>query len=132
MARVVFFGKPTCQGNARQRALLQRSGHEVDVRDLFAEPWSAESLMSFLDALPPSAWFNRSAVRVKNGEVDPDALDASAALTLLLQEPQLLRRPLLEIDGRKLVGWDSKLLETLIGLAPDQPSLSENCARRTP
>lgn len=129
MARVVFLGKPTCAGNARQRALLHRSGHEVEARDLFAEPWTAQSLLRFLGDLPPSDWFNRSAVRVKSGEVDPDTIAAADALQLLLDDPRLIRRPLLEIHGRTLVGWDSALLNTLIGLDAEGPSLSEDCAR---
>lgn len=127
MVRVIFYGKSTCGGNARQRAQLRASGHEVEERDLFAHPWTAASLLAFLGALPPVQWFNRSAVRVKSGEVDPDALGAEAALALLLADPRLIRRPLLEIEGRLIVGWDSAALDALIGLKPGVRPLEEAC-----
>ena len=34
MAKVVFYEKPGCGGNARQKRLLVQSGHELEVRDL--------------------------------------------------------------------------------------------------
>lgn len=127
MARVVFYGKPTCGGNARQRARLAASGHAVEARDLFAHPWSRTELLAFLSDLPPAAWFNRSALRVKSGEVDPDALDAEAALALLLADPRLIRRPLLEIEGRHIAGWDEVYLDALIGLTSGAVALGETC-----
>lgn len=127
MARVIFYGKPTCGGNARQRALLRASGHEVEERDLVAHSWTAEGLLAFLGALPPAEWFNRSAVRVKSGEVDPDALGAEAALALLVADPRLIRRPLLEMEGRRMVGWDSATLDALIGLKPGARPAEEAC-----
>ena len=38
MARVIFYEKRGCGGNARQKALLVASGHEVHARDLLTEP----------------------------------------------------------------------------------------------
>ncbi len=36
MAHIIFYEKPRCLGNARQRALLEAAGHDLDVRDLSA------------------------------------------------------------------------------------------------
>lgn len=129
MARVVFYGKPTCGGNVRQRALLRASGHVVEERDLFAHPWTEADLLAFLGDLPPCQWFNRSAVRVKSGEVDPDRLAATDAVALLLLDPRLIRRPLLEIEGRRFAGWDSEALDGLIGLKPGARPVAEACVR---
>lgn len=82
MAHITFFEKPGCGGNARQRAALEAAGHTLERRNLLAEPWTRETLLAFLAPLPPTAWFNRSAPRIKSGELDPDALDAEAALAL--------------------------------------------------
>ena len=46
----------------------------LEVRDLFAEPWTAATLGAFLDPLPPADGFNRSAVKVKSGEGVPELL----------------------------------------------------------
>ena len=83
MAHVVFWEKPGCAGNARQKALLSASGHELDVRNLLTEPWDAERLRSFFGARPVVGWFNRSSPRVKSGEVQPESLHEAAAIALL-------------------------------------------------
>ncbi|WP_127088137.1 ArsC/Spx/MgsR family protein [Aquabacter cavernae] len=127
MARVIFYGKPTCGGNARQRARLRASGHQVEERDLFGHPWSGDELRAFLGDLAPAGWFNRSAVRVKSREVDPEALAPEAALALLLADPRLIRRPLLDIGGHRLAGWDEGRLDALIGLKAGAAPVGEAC-----
>ncbi len=86
MVQVVFFAKPECRGNARQIRVLQASGHDVVVRNLLSEPWSAEELRSYFGDRPVSEWFNRSAVRVKNGEIVPETLTEADAMALLLDD----------------------------------------------
>lgn len=135
MTEIVFYEKPGCTGNARQRALLEAAGHALQRRNLLTTAWTRAELRAFLDPLPVAGWFNRSAPRVKSGEVQPDALDAESALGLLLSDPLLIRRPLMQLgDGRRLVGFDIAQVEAFVGLggfcAPaDGPSQSlEACA----
>ncbi len=127
MAKVVFYGKPGCGGNARQKAALARSGHELDVRDLLTAPWTAEALRSFFGARPVAEWFNAASPRVKGGEVRPETLDAESALALMLADPLLIRRPLIEVDGRREAGFDAPLIDAWIGLAPVASPVGEGC-----
>lgn len=117
--RIVFWEKPGCAGNARQRALLVQAGHELDVRSLPGAAWTRAALLEWLDALPVPQWFNRRSPRVTSGEVDPDALDRDTALDLLVADPLLVRRPLLEVAGVKLVGFELPRIEALAGALPD-------------
>ena len=80
-----------------KKRLLRAARHTLDVRDLLSWPWTAESLLPFLAPLPVADWFNRAAPRIKSGEIVPEALDAEAALALLLAEPLLIRRPLMAL-----------------------------------
>lgn len=135
MARLVFFEKPGCGGNAKQRALLEAAGHTLERRNLLTAPWTRATLLPFLSPLPVADWFNRAAPRVKSGEVVPEALDAEAALALLLAEPLLIRRPLLQReDGARLVGFDTEAVERFVGLAAPQalPASLEGCAAASP
>ena len=129
MAIVTFFGKSGCTGNRGQMETLKASGHEVVFRDLLSEPWTAATLTPFLEGLLVAGWFNRSTKRVKAGEVDPDRLDSETALALLLADPLLIRRPLLEVGGVRAAGWDTERLAAWIGLAADRDPGSEGCAR---
>lgn len=137
MTQVIFYEKPGCANNTRQKALLTAAGHALDVRNLLTEAWTREALKSFFGALPVALWFNRAAPRVKSGAIVPENLDAETALDLMLKEPLLIRRPLIEADGRKVTGFDPAQIEDWIGLsdsaARDKYSGQdlESCRRKT-
>lgn len=122
MAHVIFYGKPGCGGNERQLELLRAAGHEVEVRDLLTHPWTVEALLPFLAGAPVPEWFNRTAPRVKSGEVAPERLQAAEALALLLAEPGLIRRPLLQVGSRREVGFLAAVVGEWIGLEPLEPA----------
>jgi nitrogenase-associated protein len=135
MTHLIFLEKPGCGGNARQSAALRAAGHTLDRRNLFTTPWTAESLLAFLAPLPVADWFNRNAPRVKNGEVQPDALDPPVALALLLQDPLLIRRPLMQRtdNGTHHVGFDTAAVNAWVGLGtnPASDKSLEGCASTT-
>jgi len=116
MATVTFFEKPGCAGNAKQKALLEAAGHTVHARSLLAEPWTAERLLAYLAPLPVTEWFNESAPAVRDGEIVPKRLDGEQAMALLLDNPLLIRRPLMEVDDTRMVGFDTFAVDSWIGL----------------
>lgn len=120
MALVVFYEKPGCAGNARQKALLRASGHTVIARSILDPHWTRMQLLSFLKSLPVVAWFNRNSPRVKSGEVLPEAFgeaDATTVLGMLQEDPLLIRRPLLEVDGERRAGFEIEEIAAWIGLS---------------
>jgi nitrogenase-associated protein len=137
MSQIVFFEKPGCRGNARQRAALEAAGHTLHRRNLITTHWTPESLLAFLAPLPVPDWFNRAAPGVKSGEVQPDLLDADTALALLLGEPLLIRRPLMQCadDGTRHVGFETAAVDAWLGLGrgtnPASPRALEGCASPT-
>lgn len=116
MASILFYEKPGCANNARQKQLLKAAGHTVIARNLLTEAWSADTLLAFFGELPVREWFNRAAPRVKSGEVYPERLAAAAALTLMSADPLLIRRPLMECEGRRMVGFDAARITAWLGL----------------
>ncbi len=127
MAHVIFWEKPGCAGNARQKALLAASGHTLDVRNLLSEPWTAAELRAFFGARPISECFNRSSPRVKSGEVRPEALDEPAALALMLADPLLIRRPLMQSEGRREAGFEPERVRAWLGLAEPRVPVTDAC-----
>lgn len=133
MARILFYEKPGCTGNLRQKRLLENAGHTVLARNLLAEAWTAERLRGFFGARPVAEWFNRNAPKVKSGEVVPEALDAETAMKLLLAEPLLIRRPLLEANGRRETGFDPSRIHAWLGLGSAAATPApEECVRLQP
>lgn len=116
MARIVFYEKPGCMNNTRQKQLLQASGHEVIACNLLTEPWSTARLQAFFEGLPLEKWFNPAAPRIKQGDVVPTGLSEAEALALMLEDPLLIRRPLMISEERRMVGFDLAEVKAWVGL----------------
>jgi nitrogenase-associated protein len=127
MATITFYQKPGCRTNARQKQMLEAAGHAVIARSLLTEPWTAERLRGFFGSTPVTSWFNPAAPRIKSGEIDPAAFNADAALAILLDEPLLIRRPLVEADGQRCAGFDREPVTSLLGSAADPDA--EACSK---
>ena len=115
-----FYGKPVCQTNRHQLALLKRAGVEVQVHDLLTTAWTPLTLQPYLSARPVHEWFNPSAVAVKQGDIDPYAFDAEQALIILSNDAALIRRPLIRIEDTAgmthTCGFDRAALEARLGV----------------
>lgn len=116
MATVLFYEKPGCQNNTKQKVLLAAAGHTVRARNLLTEKWTAERLRTFFGDLPVAEWFNLSVPRVREGEIDYEKVTETEALVLMLADPLLIRRPLMEAEGECRVGFDPKEVDAWIGL----------------
>lgn len=131
MADIIFYEKPGCASNARQKQLLTAAGHNVISRNLLSEVWSAGRLRAFFRGLPVGEWFNRAAPRVKSGEVVPENLDVVTALRLMQADPLLIRRPLMECGDRRIAGFDVPRVEAWLGapLTPEARGDLQSCRR---
>lgn len=118
MANVDFWEKPGCLNNTRQKQLLREAGHHLKEHNLLTEPWDTERLRPFFGDLPVAEWFNRSAPAVKDGRVIPVRLSADEALRLMVNEPLLIRRPLMQVGDERRVGFDFGTVDQWIGLEP--------------
>ncbi len=129
MARIIFWEKPGCQGNRRQKEILEASGHELDVRDLLTEPWSRDTLALFFGDRPVAEWFNPSNPKVKSGELVPEQVAAEDALAMMVKEPLLIVRPLMQVGQERLAGFDVQQVHNWIGLSLDSvgPRDPKNC-----
>jgi nitrogenase-associated protein len=129
MGEVVFYEKPGCLSNSRQKAMLLGLGHRLEVRNLLAEPWTAERLRPFFGGLPIERWFNPTAPRIKSGELVPAALDESGALACLVGDPLLIRRPLIETAGLRGCGFEPGPILEALGVALAEGEDLQSCSR---
>lgn len=130
MSEVIFYEKPGCINNTRQKALLASAGHVVLAHNLLTEAWTAEALRVFFGELPVCDWFNRSAPAVKDGSVVPEGLNEAEALALMLADPLLIRRPLMQVGEQYVTGFDEVQVAAWIGLsAPPSGDDLESCPR---
>lgn len=120
MADMIFWEKPGCAGNRRQKEILSASGHRLEVRDLLSEPWDEARLAQFFGDRPVAEWFNPSNPRVKFGELVPGEIAPQAALAMMVAEPLLIVRPLMQVGDERLAGFDVAEVHNWIGLKLDE------------
>lgn len=111
MKFVIFYEKPGCLTNARQKEALRGAGYKVIERDLLNHGMSEAELYEFFKNMPVTKWFNPNAPQIKKGQVLPVDLTPQEALTMITKNPILLRRPLMIIGDRKLCGFNQWFIE---------------------
>lgn len=130
-----FYEKPGCINNRKQKALLQAAGFELQVHNLLTTSWHADELRCFFGDLPLPQWFNPSAPRIKQEKIKPFLLTEAEALAEMVQDPLLIRRPLIAHGSRKQAGFDLNtwmpLLEGTEDCAPKVPDDIETCPRQS-
>jgi len=130
MATVTFYEKPGCSNNTRQKKLLAEAGHQVVAKDILTETWQAERLRAFFGELAVRDWFNYSAPAIKLGEIEPDTLTEQEALALMLENPLLIRRPLMQVGNDVMAGFDQQAVDNWIGLQKIETTADlESCPR---
>lgn len=126
---VVFYEKPFCAANAKQKQILRSSGCTLIERNLLEHGLDSEGLRSFMEDMSVGEWFNPAAPAIKNGEIFPNGLDEEEAMKLLMSDPILIRRPLMIIGTEKLCGFDAaKVAEILDRTVEEMPKI--NCMEK--
>lgn len=113
MKKLLFYEKTGCKGNARQKAMLKANGYTLEVKSILDEPWERGHLRSFFGDRPVTEWFNWKAPAIKQGKIVPTTFNAEGALETMLRQPILIRRPLIEFDGKQTCGFDDQVLDLL-------------------
>lgn len=132
MATVIFYEKPGCANNTRQKRLLIQAGHTVIAKNLLTESWQTESLRPFFTELAVRDWFNYSAPAIKRGEIEPDTLNEQQALALMLENPILIRRPLMQVGNECKAGFDPEKVHAWLSVTTSDTGQDlENCPRST-
>ena len=88
---------------------------EFTERDFFRSPLTAKELDALIGKRPVADFFSKKSPSVKKMGLDIDTLSDSDLKRLMLKEPRLLRRPVLKIGRRVLVGfkaaeWEASLV----------------------
>ncbi len=128
----VFYEKKGCGGNARQKELLKKAGVEFEVKDILNTIWTKELLEGFFEGLSVENIFNMSALKIKNNALDIAVLSKEESIELMLKEPILIKRPLLEINQTKLCGFDIDKINALLHIAMPKPKDINECKSNTP
>lgn len=84
------------------KAWLSRTNADVEIRDFFDDPFTERELRALLGDSPPSQRFSWNSPSWRRLGLNRSDLSEDDLIQLMLSEPRLIRRPLIEIDGELL------------------------------
>ncbi len=93
---------------------MQR-GVELEERDFFADPLAEHELRDLIGNRPAGQVFSWNSPSFKKLGVTRENLDDDRLIQLMLDEPRLIRRPLVEVGGEVFVGTDKEAMERVLG-----------------
>lgn len=94
--------------------MLLQHGVSLDERDFFKDPFSEQEIRELAqDVGVPQIFARRSPSLKQMGLADQELTDEKM-VELMLQEPRLVRRPLVNLGGKLLVGANLKAVEAAL------------------
>lgn len=88
---------------------------ELNDRDFFKTPFNRAEIEALLGDKPASEMFNFRSPSFKKLGLDKNKLDNEHLIGLMLEEPRLIRRPIVRIGSDVYFGADRSVLENLLG-----------------
>jgi nitrogenase-associated protein len=112
--KIVFYEKPGCLGNKKQKELLKENGLELEVKSILDTKWDKKTLESFFIGLEKYEIVNESAPKIKKGEIDLNSITKEQLIYKMISDPILIKRPLIIAGESNICGFDiEKLNESL-------------------
>jgi nitrogenase-associated protein len=112
--KIVFYEKPGCLGNKKQKELLKENGLELEVKSILDTKWDKKTLESFFIGLEKHEIVNESAPKIKKGEIDLNSITKEQLIYKMISDPILIKRPLIIAGESNICGFDiEKLNESL-------------------
>jgi arsenate reductase (glutaredoxin) len=111
---VTIYGIKTCDTMKKARTWLDGKGVAYRFHDYKAEGIDAASLKRFVDALGWETVLNRAGTTFRAlPDADKQDLNAEKAIALMLAQPSMIKRPMLDRDGELTAGFKPDIYETL-------------------
>ena len=110
-----FYEKPGCVNGEKQKQILQQAGHSLNCINILSEQWTKEMLLPFVEGKAVVEIMNYTAPAIKNGVIDPASLSFDEAVSLMIEAPILIKRPLLKIADQYLQGFTDERLAPYLG-----------------
>lgn len=125
--KIVFYEKPGCLGNKKQKELLKANGLEFEVKSILDTKWDKKTLESFFVGLEKNEIVNETAPKIKNGEIDLNSVTKEQLIYKMINDPILIKRPLIIVDDSKICGFDMLRLNDVLDLKLDTKKQIGTC-----
>ena len=105
-----IYGIKNCDTMKKARAWLDGHGVKYEFHDYRAAGAPKEKLKAWSDEVGWETLLNRAGTTFKKlPEADKEGLNERKALALMLDQPSMIKRPVLEVGGKLLVGFKPEI-----------------------
>ena len=107
---MILYGIPTCDTCKKAMKALQAAGRDVAFRDIRAQPLSAAEIDTIITEFGDRA-INKQSTTYRGFS---DFLKASEPEAQIAAQPAVMKRPVIEADGKLYLGWDDAVQASLL------------------
>ena len=109
---ITMYGIRNCDTVKKARDWLEAHGQPFAFHDYKTQGIDAATLQGWCEELGWEAVLNRAGTTFRKlPEADRDGLDEAKAIALMSAQPSMIRRPMLDLGPRRLVGFKPALYE---------------------
>lgn len=110
-----MYGIKNCDTIKKARVWLEGRGLAYDFHDYRVDGLDTATLARWREALGWEKLLNKSSTTFRDlPAADKEGLDADKATALMLAHPTMIKRPLLDVDGRFMAGFKPDLYEKFV------------------
>jgi arsenate reductase len=107
---VTIYGIKACDTMKKARAWLDEHGVAHDFHDYKVSGIDRASLERWTSALGWETVLNRAGTTFRKlPDADKQGLDADKAIALMLAQPSMIKRPVLDLDGKLTAGFKPEI-----------------------
>jgi arsenate reductase len=111
-----LYGIKTCDTVAKARKWLEDRGQAYDFHDYKTAGIDRARLEAWVEELGWEVLLNRAGTTFRKlDEAEKQDLDAAKAVDLMLAQPSMIKRPVLDLGDRRLVGFKPDLYAAALG-----------------
>ena len=110
-----LYGIPNCNTVKKARTWLTENGIAVPFHDFKKQGVSEELLKAWLKQVSWEKLVNRQGTtwRQLSDEAKAAVCDEASAIRLMLEKSSVIKRPVLEMEGKIILGFDEAIYQTL-------------------
>jgi len=114
MQAVILYGIRNCDTVKKARAWLERQGVEYRFHDYKVAGIEVAKLNRWCDEVGWEALLNRAGTTFRKlPPSQKESIDQERAVALMLAQPSVIKRPVVELNGKLIVGFKPELYKSL-------------------
>ena len=92
-----------------------QDGVELEERDFFADPFTEVEIRELIGERDPADFFSWNSPSFKKMGLKREDLTGDRLIEMMIEEPRLVRRPLVRLADELIVGTDRKAMSRVFG-----------------